>query len=794
MKPEEKKNNDFSFNDIPVLGDGKKQDEFSFDNLLGTSASREGKSGEKTSEDSSLALFEKMLTDTPMPSNEHDTREITNFSDEELDKTNSEEAASKKLWFSQIFAKKNWKSKKIILIAGATATLALVALVGLILVMFAFKKKEEPAPSQATKPQPRPAQASKPDSGGGTGGTTSPSSPKPPPPPVATEDSDEVKAKYESAKLLYNEKKFKEALDIYKGIQSKTVKKADVLFLIGQCLSGMDKKEDALKSLDESIQAGSTDIQAYALKLELLNALGKPDEAGTFIEELKKKFPDITVARPYVAENLSLRNMNNEALEEFKKCQRIDLSARHLRIFAKISEKISAREASTLYIYSGKKFQDISSFKEAIRLNPKLSDKIEIMKDAVLALKAGPKKSQCNLLLAELLLKDGKKKEVETIMTETDPSSFPADLCVAYIKILTSLSMNEKIKTDLPAMLEKNYSNLDFSRDVQDVLKGSASDEFKTEIFRTVYDKNKDAVSEYLYGRALGNSPVAKDYFQAAIKKNPLFDSAWFEMGKCFMHERNWKSAVESFSKTAEIDKFNMEARFLLDLSRLYKGDGEPAVKDYENYLGERNGMDEKGMMKLLSLAQRLDDPKLSGEYLKMIQANPALKKQHMFAEIKNKFMYGSLSDADFIDGFPGQSRQIYILYLLSNSRESEVLNLITPPEDFPDFWKVFLCWKKDVPGWKENAELLVEKHKKSGQKALELIASMWLDKLSPDTLREFASKIPYEDEPIFYWMLAEKYLKDNNKTKAKVCFSAALNDRKSILARVIKKYSGAAQ
>ena len=84
--------------------------------------------------------------------------------------------------------------------------------------------------------------------------------------------------------------------------------------------------------------------------------------------------------------------------------------------------------------------------------------------------------------------------------------------------------MKEKIKTYLPAMLEKNYSDLDFSRSVQDLLKGTDNEEFKTEIFRSLYDKNKDAVSEYLYGRALGNSSVAKDYFQGAIKKNPLFD------------------------------------------------------------------------------------------------------------------------------------------------------------------------------------------------------------------------------------------------------------------------------
>ena len=788
MNPEEKKNSDFSFEDIPVLGGGKKQDEFSFEALPGTSSDQGRNSGGRTPEDSSLALFERMLADSPAKDTAQiDKNEITSFSDEELNKTNIEEASAKKLWLSKIFAQKSWKNNKMLLIGGAVAALVFVALTALVPIMFVLNKREAPPPVQAVKPKPANQTPNKPGSG------DIKANPQPPPPAV-TEDSDEIKAKFESAKLLYNEKKFKEALDIYREIQPKTVKKADLLLLIGQCLYGMGEKEAALKSVDESIQAGSTNIQSYIVKIELLNALGKFDEAGTFIGELKKKFQDITAVLPDMAENLYLRNKPDEALVEFKKCQRTELSARHLKIFAKLSEKTSPRDASALYVYSGKKFQDITSLGEAIRLTPKLEDKIDIMKDAVSSLKAGPKKSQCNLLLAELLLKDGKKKEVENIVAETDPGSFSAGLCVIYIKTLTSLSMKEKIKTYLPAMLEKNYSDLDFSRSVQDLLKGTDNEEFKTEIFRSLYDKNKDAVSEYLYGRALGNSSVAKDYFQGAIKKNPLFDAAWFGLGKCFMHERNWSSAVEAFSKASEIDRYNLEARFLLDLSRLYKGDGEPAVKDYEDYLRERNAMGEKGMMQLISLAQRLDDPKLSEEYLKTILANPKLGKQHKFAEVKNKLMYGHLSDADFTDGFPGQARNIYILYLLGKNRENEVLNLTTPPEDFPDFWKVFLCWKKDVQGWKENAELLVAKSKKSGDKAVELIASLWLDKLPPDALREFAPKIPYEDEPIFYWMLAEKYLKDGNKTKAKVCFSSALKDSRNMLNKVIRNYSGNAQ
>ncbi|MCX6984093.1 MAG: hypothetical protein NT118_04980, partial [Lentisphaerae bacterium] len=123
---------------------------------------------------------------------------------------------------------------------------------------------------------------------------------------------------------------------------------------------------------------------------------------------------------------------------------------------------------------------------------------------------------------------------------------------------------------------------------------------------------------------------------------------------------------------------------------------------------------------------------------------------------------------------------------------KDEVLRMTVPPDEFPDFWKLFILWRDDKTGsgWKDGMDELVAKNKSSKDATYQIISYVWNGKISPDDAQKLLNKIPLDNEPLLFLVLAEKYRKDKEVSKAKVCYHKAASRRRDPMVGVIDYYS----
>jgi hypothetical protein len=193
----------------------------------------------------------------------------------------------------------------------------------------------------------------------------------------------------------------------------------------------------------------------------------------------------------------------------------------------------------------------------------------------------------------------------------------------------------------------------------------------------------------------------------------------------------------------------------------------------------------------LLKIAQLTPSPVYSQKYLEMLKKDPKMSSEYKIYAIKHKAIYGKLHESDFDDTFiiSKQIRQERMLFLLSKGRDMEVAMMPTPPEDFPDFWKIFLGWRKNDNNWKDNAEKLVEKYRNKDDKTYSVIVSVWLGNLKADEARNMKLNTSVEKEPLLFFALAEYFKKKKSFMKTKVLYRKALKQSPNPYKNVIEFY-----
>ena len=103
--------------------------------------------------------------------------------------------------------------------------------------------------------------------------------------------------------------------------------------------------------------------------------------------------------------------------------------------------------------------------------------------------------------------------------------------------------------------------------------------------------------------------------------------------------------------------------------------------------------------MVLLSLYMK--DDKNALIYLKKAEKLDSLKEFTKRESIRMKLIYSSIKKSDFTDVNDPIIKKYYMIYLLGNGEYREIMSIPTKKEDFPDFWKVLVCWKQEIPSWR---------------------------------------------------------------------------------------------
>jgi tetratricopeptide (TPR) repeat protein len=445
-----------------------------------------------------------------------------------------------------------------------------------------------------------------------------------------------------------------------------------------------------------------------------------------------------------------------------------------------------------------KKFRDLDCFMGAANLSDKPQDKIDIMTQAAGVVDENSRSSAI-MFLAELLMQNGKKEEMSKQLEKISIDKLRAESATDFLKMLMNCGNIVKFTQEYKKAMELHPKDFAMHRTIFETLLENGQEILALDTYNEWWTAKGDPVAGYFYAKTLGlfayrsidaTHEDAIPIYKKVTDMNPLFFDAFLELGYLYTMERSWENAEHSYSECVRIKPDDRNARYLLAFAKERSGKGEEAVDEYEKYLRTLNLQSEEIAAGLIDIALKLEKPERAQKYLEELGKSPKYADEHKVQTIKFKLIYGKPNDNDFADPYPKAARKFHEYYLLSKGRNNDVLLMPIPPDEFPDFWKLFILWKNNKPGWQEGANTLIMKNKNEKDATYRIIADMWNGKKTPDEARKFLNKVHPDNEPLFLLMLAEKYRKDNVASKAKVCYQKAASERQSPLVAVIDFYA----
>ncbi len=767
--------NDFNFSDIPVLGgkgDKEKKVSFSFDSK---------KIIKPQQKEQGLSSFEAILRDQI-----NQPQEKKKAYDVPETESNQQEADSSQSKWDKIASGNKSGSKPAIpvkvMMIFAVAT-AIVVAAG---VFSFFFLKSKP---QGTQP---------------AGTPTAVRTPKPD--PKAEEAARRLaglEKRLADADAARKESKFGDALKAYQSLMGEDWKEKEpaILFRTAECLDNMSKVDEAVSSYVKCIDAGwKDDAQPYVKLSNLLNKKANYTDSIKYLEKAKEAFPADNTIGAQLAYSYCLAGQTDKGIAELKKANKSSLSLEMTMLFGAALQKNNEKDlAKEVYSYGMKKFRDLDCFMAAAALADKPQDKIEIMTQAV-EVADESRKSMSVMRLTELLVQTGRKDEAGKQLDKISFEQLKPESATDFLKMLVNSANLTKFTSEYKKAMELYPKDFAMHRTVYETLLENGLETSTFDTYRGWWEsKKKDAVAGYLYAKFLGtyasrlpdlpNEDTFPIYKKVA-ELDPQFFEAFLELGYLYTMERDWAGAEHAYSSCVKIRPDDRSSRNFLALTKERAGKGDEAFDEYEKYLGTLNIPPEEKAAELMELALRLDKPDRAGKQLEILAKSPKYESELRVQTMKFKLIYGKPDDKDFADPYPKTGRIFHEYYLLSKGRNNEVLLMTVPPAEFPDFWKLFLLWKTDKPGWQEGMEALIAKNKGSKDMTYRIIADIWSGKKTPDEARKLINKVHPDNEPLFFLMLAEKYRKDKLESKAKVCYQKAASERHNPLVSLIDYYS----
>jgi len=759
---------DFTFSDIPVLGEN--QDKFSFDQPPPAKG-----------EDAAIASFEEILRD-PEVQGENLEDEDSKEADEEGSKDFSQGVdegfieEQRKKWQAKV-QKKKQRKRRLITMRVFFVAVPLFVISGVIYLgtslWFKYQAEQDARKNYHVNRERSIMDRKK------------------------AEEAKRLKAEMEATltegDFAFTEEKYQAALDIFLTLEEKSFfKKGYISPRIGQCYENLTQPEKAIEKYQEAISAGTREPTAYTQLAELLIKSGNPDEALVKLEAGIAAFPENPKLATILAEIYYHLKNNDKSLENFQRLKRTDMTRPQLDIFVKLlMDKKEYDEAVKVYFYIAKTDLDFEAYLKAVNLAETPEEKIDIIANATGVLREPYAKNGAYFILFENLKAANKENDASTQIRKIDPIYLYPRYIMPFIKYSFEYFGKDRAIKIISKLIRANRKNFQLQEDIQAFLNKSEMPDTVIKLYSQWWSAEPDDPwANYLYGKLLGKDPAAKGYFLKSVQVNPGFFEAYLELGRIYTVEKDWVKAEKVYHRCSEIRPKGNHAQYLLALIRLYAGKGKEALTQYENYLKEQDYSEIEQAKALIDLAMYLPDSATALKYLAVMNENEKLADESKTQEIKIKLLYGELKEADFNGIYPKAAREYHILFLLSKGQTRKVLLMRTPPDEFPEFWKVFLARRIGVDGWEKNADLLIKKSKNEIDSSKQLIVNLWLDKVSPDEARKKTHLISPANEALFFFMLAEEYRRKKKVTKAKVCYVKAMSIKPNFLYQVIDYYS----
>ena len=601
-------------------------------------------------------------------------------------------------------------------------------------------------------------------------------------------------AEYNAGNMLEAREKYRNALEKGKG-----EKAAAIHLKLANCLQAAGAVNEALGEYAAAIDSGLVDSTPIIAVAQSLAKAHDFDAAVLILEKAAGKFPSDKKLLVLLADcHYHLGDMA-KAAEEYAKTSKTELSNEQMASFATALLKSGRKtEASDVYAYAAERFDNLDYYFHATELAENVDEKVRILAKATSTLITPKDKGSAMLKMIEVLYANGRKSEAIEKAKMMSVNDLPSEKMLAYASFIASVAnedpgLKASLKERLSGLINLRGSDLGFQIAMQDILLGTRMSDLALELYSEWSEAERDNPQRnYLMARCLGPaSPNAKTYCLRAVALKPVFPEALAFLGDIFIRERDWPAAIDAYKKCATTNPDDLEPRRMIAMAKLRSGAGVEAVVEFEKYLETHKVGKAKAAQEVFDVALLLPKPDKAAQCLQAMSdaSHEFSKKDLKLAEIKLKAVFGQLDDKDFIGYCPAEARVYQILHLLANGRYKEVALVPTPADEFPDFWKIFVCWRHKLGEWPKSAETILEKYKDRRDSIYSACAALWLGKATPEDIAILVRKVDPESEPLLYFMIAEKLKRDKKGLQAKVFYVKALASGNSIYKGLVEYY-----
>jgi len=425
-KLEDKDDTDFTFADIPVLGNDKKKDAFSLDQI-----------SDENQDNPSLASFENLLSEAP---------QADGNGDETQDEENSDkfDASASTIDVQRVInARDIKKKKKIILILGLVGGFVALIIVGTMIVLPIIsppeKDKDEMTPEEKAAFE-------------------------------AKQKQEEIAGMLASSDSLLEAKEYDRSLASYKNVLRIDRKRSLAHTGCGKSYEKLLNIPDAKSSYQKAIDTVSGIPDPYHLLASILIKEGEIEKSLILLERGKKKFADNPQILYLLGDSYYDSGDTEKSLENYRKVPKDALNKESLIKFGSILREESKQEANELYHFGGKKFKDFNLFLEAAKSTDQSKDKVVILTEAVQVLSDNEEKiDEVKYLLAKALSEDGNNAKALETLCNINISELDKEYCCQLVNLATKSGMSD-VKNYCLKILASNPNEIPLQQSIQSEL------------------------------------------------------------------------------------------------------------------------------------------------------------------------------------------------------------------------------------------------------------------------------------------------------------------------------------
>lgn len=632
-----------------------------------------------------------------------------------------------------------------------------------------------------------------------------------------------------SADKLFDDGKYDAASSKYQEVLDTDDARCAAHFGLGKCFESGNDLEEAKKEYQRAIKLNPDSPAPFQ---RLANALAQDDkmEAKKVLLKGVAKFPEDEELLLTLANICYETGDAGKALETFKKMDASNLDLKDIRTFSSLLEVESKEDAKKLLISGAKKFKNLSLYMSAGQLAKDNDDRIAILLDAEKEMSEDQKHIDTLVYrIAKAYADDDQTENSLTYLKKIRIEKLDKDLYASVFKLVRDSGFSlkeaiviENVKTPTGAknpeilalvlhILEVAPKRIAIQILVLNELLAVMSREDVVGVYRDLFFMKKaDPTACFLFATALKNDAAldaATKHYVMAVGYKPDFYEALLALSDIRMLMRQWAKAAISLRKCIKLKPQAIAPREILTRAEVMLGKGDEALEQYALFLNTKGLSASQKVLELTKLAMLLPTPSKVDKYLTRLKLYPEQSRNYKELEAKRKMIFGGARDSDFSSARKGLFRQYRIIHMLSQGKFREVLNLHTPKDEFPDFWKVYVMLKKRIikrkayqpPLSKEEQakattptepvakkkkgiiEQLFDKTRASKNIPEKMMAAIWNGKQSLKYAEKHLPQVPLDQLALYYILLAEEYKHSKQRTKARIRLRKAMSAPKSI-------------